>query len=298
LQPRAVARLLATIPAVTPRRVDPSTEPATLEAMDVVMQHAYGVASFRSSIDRFVAAQPDGLAVVEEGGAVVGTGCCVAYSSGGFGWIGLVATEPAHERRGIATVITEHLADVLAGHGCASVLDASLKGGPVYERMGFADHGLTAVMSTGDTGIICPAGVESCASLSSSDAGDIVAYDADRFGATRQALLAKLFEQHPHRTLLLRRRGRVAGYLVAQEGTLAPVIADDDDALAALIGAVADWEWPMPPRINLPPESRHRDALAALGFEHRRDLRHMHRGIGALPGRRDCIAGMVSLGEG
>ena len=43
-------------------------------------------------------------------------------------------------------MITELLSDVLAGHGCASVLDASLAGGPVYERMGFADHGLTTVM--------------------------------------------------------------------------------------------------------------------------------------------------------
>ena len=68
------------------------------------MQQAYGVSSFRTSIDRFAAVQPDGLVVVEDDGAVVGTGCCVAYPDGGFGWIGLVATAPAFQRRGIATV--------------------------------------------------------------------------------------------------------------------------------------------------------------------------------------------------
>src|SRR4051812_7344894 len=73
---------------VTPRRVDPAAEPATLDAMDVVMQQAYGAWSFADSIQRFVAAQPDGLVVVEEGGDVVGTGCCIAYQEGGFGWIG------------------------------------------------------------------------------------------------------------------------------------------------------------------------------------------------------------------
>ncbi|MEY2582324.1 MAG: hypothetical protein QOE09_2173, partial [Ilumatobacteraceae bacterium] len=38
-----------------------------LAAMDVVMQQAYGVPSFRASLDRFAAVQPDGLVVVEEG---------------------------------------------------------------------------------------------------------------------------------------------------------------------------------------------------------------------------------------
>jgi len=94
------------------------------------MQQAYGASSFRTSIDRFVAVQPDGLFVVEEDDRVVGTGCCIAYPEGGFGWIGLVATAPTHQRRGIATTITEHLSDVLAEHGCASVLDASAAGAP------------------------------------------------------------------------------------------------------------------------------------------------------------------------
>ena len=115
---------------VTPRRVNPASEPATLDAMDRVMQQAYGVSSFRDSIDRFVATQPDGLVVVEEGGDVVGTGCCIAYEEGGFGWIGLVATAPDHQRRGIATVITERLSAVLADHHCSSVLDTSAAGAP------------------------------------------------------------------------------------------------------------------------------------------------------------------------
>ena len=82
--------------------------------------------------------------------SVVGTGCCIAYPDAGFGWIGLVATLPAFQRRGIATAITEFLGRTLAAYGCASVLDASLAGGPVYERMGFADCGVTRVL--GDTG--------------------------------------------------------------------------------------------------------------------------------------------------
>jgi ribosomal protein S18 acetylase RimI-like enzyme len=283
---------------VTPRRVDPLAEPATLDAMDAVMQQAYGVSTFRLSIDRFVAVQPDGLAVVEHEGSVVAAGCCVAYPDGGFGWIGLVATAPGFQRRGIATAITEFLIDVLAGHGCASVLDASAAGAPVYERMGFADRGLTRVM--GFAGESQPTAMveDECALLAADDLDDVVRFDIPRFGGSRRELLAKVIEQHPGRAMVLRRRGKVAGYLVAQESTLAPVVADTSESLTSLITAALRLEWGSPPRINVPPESGHIATLLRLGFEPRRELRHMRRGVEALPGRRESIAAQVSLGEG
>ncbi|HEY0521512.1 MAG TPA: GNAT family N-acetyltransferase [Ilumatobacteraceae bacterium] len=282
---------------MTPRRVDATAEPAALEAMDIVMQQAYGVGSFRTSIDRFASVQPDGLAVVEHEGSIVGAGCCVAYPEGGFGWIGLVATTPEFQRRGIATAITEHLSGVLAGHGCASALDASIVGGPVYERMGFADIGVTRVMVfAGAASAI--AEIEPCEPVTAADVDDIVRFDAPRFGASRRALLAKVIDQHPGRSLLLRRRGKVAGYLVAQEATLAPVVADTSESLASLLTGALALQWPTPPRLSVPPESGHIATLQRLGFEQRRELRHMRRGISTLPGRRESIAAEVSLGEG
>ena len=262
------------------------------------MQRAYGVSSFRTSLDRFVAAQPDGLAVVEHEGTVVGTGCCVAYPSGGFGWIGLVATAPGFERRGIATAITDFLSDVLVGHGCASVLDASAAGGPVYERMGFADWGLTRVMGFDGVEVAATGESDRCAPMSAADFGEVVAFDALRSGASRSDLLNKLVEQHPERALVLRSGPEIVGYLVAQESTLAPVVAEDHESLSCLVSAALRLGWGSAPRINVPPESIHLESLLALGFATRRELRHMRRGIGTLPGRRACIAGLVSLGEG
>ena len=272
-------------------------EPAILDSMNEVMQQAYSMSSFRVSIDRFAAVQPDGIVVVEDDGAVVGTGCCVAYPEGRFGWIGLVATKPGFERRGIGTAITEHLSGVLAGHGCASVLDASLKGGPVYERMGFTDHGSTKVMVFVGTDS-SPAPTDECPVLMEHDVDEVVRFDTPRFGGSRRALLAKLVDQHPGRAIVLRSRGKVAGYLVAQESTLAPVVTDTSESLISLVTAALRLEWTSPPRINVPPESGHIATLQRLGFEHRRELRHMRRGVGALPGRREGIAGLVSLGEG
>jgi GNAT superfamily N-acetyltransferase len=281
---------------VTPRRVDPAAEPATLDAMDVVMQQAYGASSFRTSIDRFVAVQPDGLFVVEEDDRVVGTGCCIAYVEGGFGWIGLVATAPTHQRRGIATTITEHLSGVLAEHGCASVLDASAAGAPVYERMGFDDHGLTTVMGLeGEAREFLGSNESTIATTA--DLDDIVEFDAVRFGSPRPGLLAALMGQNPGRVLILR-RGAIVGYAVGQDRTLGPVVADDPDALAELVVDSLHLSWVDLPRINVPPESAHLDTLRSLGFETRRELRHMRRGIADLPGRRSSIAAQASLGEG
>jgi len=280
-----------------PRRVDPAAEPATLVAMDVVMQEAYSAASFRDSIERFAAVQPDGLVVVEENGSVVGTGCCVAYTDGKFGWVGLVATAPGFERRGIATAITEHLCEVLAGLGCGSVLDASLAGGPVYERMGFADRGSTRVMGyVGGESV--PTSAEPCDPLTADDLDEVVRFDAPRFGANRRELLAKVVSQHPGRALVLRRRGKVSGYLVAHERTLGPIVTDTSESLISLISAALGLDWVSPPRINVPPESGHIATLQRLGFEERRQLRHMRRGVDAMPGRRESIAAQISLGEG
>jgi ribosomal protein S18 acetylase RimI-like enzyme len=273
-------------------------EPDTLDAMDAVMQQAYGVSSFRSSIDRFVAVQPDGLVVVENNGSVVGAGCCVAYPGGRFGWIGLVATAPQFQRQGIATAITEHLSDVLAGHDCAPVLDASAAGGPVYERMGFEDRGKTTVMRFGGGADLAAIEGYECGPLTGDDLDEVVRFDTPRFGAERRALLATLIRQYAERSVVLRRRGKVAGYLVAQESTLAPLVADTSESLISLVDAAVRLDWQLPPRINVPPESGHLATLQRLGFEAQRELRHMRRGIEVLPGRRESIAAQVSLGEG
>jgi predicted N-acetyltransferase YhbS len=285
---------------VTVRQVDPLGEPDTVAAMDAVMCAAFATTSFADAMERFATAQPDGFVVAEDGGRVVGTGCCVGYPDAGFGWIGLIATAPGYERRGIATRVTEALVAVLAEHGCASVLDASVKGGPVYERIGFHDRGPTAVLTrpggplsppSAGTGVVC-------ARLAADDLDEIVAHDAVCFGADRRTLLAVARAQRPGRGLVARRDGRVVGYTIAHDPTLAPLVADDAEALHALVAEAVTLPFADGTRVAVPPESVHRATLEALGFEHQRSLRNMRRGIGDLPGRRDRIAGQLSLGEG
>jgi len=285
---------------VTVRRVDPRGEPDTVAAMDAVMCAAFATTSFADAMERFAAAQPDGFVVAEADGRVVGTGCCVGYPDAGFGWIGLVATAPGYERRGVATRVTEALAAVLAEHGCASVLDASVKGGPMYERIGFHDRGPTAVLTRPGGALAPPSRATdvTCARLGADDLDEVVAYDATCFGADRRALLAVARAQRPGRGLVARRGGRVVGYTIAHDPTLAPLVADDAAALHALVAEAVTLPFSDGTRVTVPPESGHRATLETLGFEHQRSLRNMRRGIDHLPGRRDLIAGQLSLGEG
>src|SRR4029077_13032253 len=97
---------------------------------------------------------------------------------------------------------------------------------PVYERMGFVDHGLTTVMGLeGDAP--SPQDASDCHNIAALDFDEVVAFDASRFGAARPLLLAALISQNPERVLVLRRGSQIVGYLVAQERALGPVIADD-----------------------------------------------------------------------
>lgn len=285
------------------RTVDPSNEPGILGVMNAVMCAAFDVPSFAEQVGWFAASQPDGLAVVEIDGAVVGTGAAIAYDDAGFGWIGLIGTRPDMGRRGIGTIVTDHLVEVLSSHGCASVLDASAKGRPVYERLGFVDHGPTQVMMRRAAPItpapIAPAPIVTTTTaqviaVAPADLADLIAYDAASFGARRDRIVPRVVTAHD--TVVARRDGAVVGYAVRRPSILGPVVADDDEVLLALLHAVLDARTDV--RIDVPWESRHVGTLVAAGFETVRELRNMRLGIGSLPGKRDRIAGQLTLGFG
>ena len=68
----------------------------------------------------------------------LGLGGVTSY--GPFAWLGLMAVDPARQRRGIGQTLVEALVARAQELGSAVVLlDASDAGAPVYERVGFVD---------------------------------------------------------------------------------------------------------------------------------------------------------------
>jgi GNAT superfamily N-acetyltransferase len=287
------------VPLSEPLVLD-SADERSLDAVDQVLMRAYKMTSRRSRVKRYVALEPGGWVTIRDGSDVVGVGGCIAYRTGGFGWIGLIGTDPSAERKGIARTITAWLVDYLATRGCASVLDASAAGAPLYERMGFADAGLSHVLLAPEvvmastvlkTDVIVDAMV-------STDLSAVSSYDTPRFGADRFALLEYLLSEEPGRSVVARRDGRVVGYAMAQSDSIGPVVADDPDVVRALLGSLLATRWAAPPRLVVPPESMFHAVVSDLGFSVVRSLRRQQLGINALPGSRELICAQTSLGEG
>ncbi|MGD9754583.1 MAG: GNAT family N-acetyltransferase [Acidimicrobiia bacterium] len=299
--------------------MSPTEALARLPAIDEVLQAAYGVAGFGPSLARRITVQPDGFVAAEEAGddgtaRVVGVGTAVAYPDAGYGWLGLIGTHPDRERRGIGAAVTARLVELLERKGCAAVLDASVAGRPVYERLGFVEAGVTTVLVAGTPparraapdqtpdqtpdptpdptadGVAPP--------LVAADLAEVIAFDRRCTGADRSRLYGALCVEHEARSFVARRGRELVGVAFATERSIAPLLAVDEAALRSLLGAALRLRYASAPTVVLPASSGHRAALEAFGFTEQRTLTHMRRGIGRLPGERGLIAGQASLGEG
>lgn len=275
---------------------------ALLPALNDVLAAAYHQPDFHGALGRRVTIQPDGfVAAVDEAhgaGRVVGCGTAVAYPDAGYGWLGLIATHPDHERRGIGAAVTTALVAVLEGYGCAAALDASAAGHPLYLRLGFEEAGTTTVLAATTSTPGADPGPDSAEPMTAADLAAVVELDRAATGADRTRLIGCLWSEQPNRALVVRRDGALVGFGFATDWSLAPVIALDDGALRALLDAALRLPFAVAPSVLVPPGSDHGPTLEAFSFRPRRTLVHMQRGVSRLPGRRGCIAGMASLGEG
>lgn len=296
---------------VTLRRLDPTgpSISADLAAIDALLQAAYDAPSFRFRVERGLALQPDGWVVAVDGpdAAIVGCGGFLAFVDGGFGWVGLVATHPDAQRRGIARAVTQFLVDGLGGHGCAAALDGSASGAPLYESMGFADGGLSTLLAVDDPLAAASAlaarmprdRVVEVRAAGLAHLAAIVDFDRPYFGASREQLLRRLLCEFTGRAAIaIDRTGIVHGFVIAQADAIGPLVAAGDSARNLLLEWALRRSWANPPRIIVPPDSAHLDAVRNAGFVQQRALRHQRLGIDPLPGDRHAIVAQVSFGEG
>lgn len=272
-----------------------------LDEIDALLMRAYGSGSRRSRVERFLAVEHGGWVLLRDADRVVGVGGYVGYPIGGFGWIGLVATDPDAERRGFGRIVTQALADRLTALGCWSVLDGSAKGAPLYERMGFVDHGesrLFLAPTDIGPGRGVPLGLHN-STIEEIGLTRVSEYDAVAFGADRSSLLRLLGDLFVGRSVVLcGADGRVVGYGIAQDDGIGPVVADDDTTGALIVDSLLRLSWDAAPWLIVPPGSLFAPAAESMGFVLQRSLRRQHLGIGTLPGRRELICAQISFGEG
>jgi predicted N-acetyltransferase YhbS len=91
-----------------------------------------------------LAVEPAMFWVADERGRIVGTAGAVDY--GAIAYVGLMAVEPARQRRGIARRLLAEVLRAIDARGCAVArLDATDQGAPLYEEFGFVDDGTARV---------------------------------------------------------------------------------------------------------------------------------------------------------
>lgn len=83
--------------------------PAEIEVADQLLVAAYGMASRRAELERYLALQPEGWIMARWEGQPAGAAGATVY--GPTAYIGLVGVDPAFQRRGIADALMTALID-------------------------------------------------------------------------------------------------------------------------------------------------------------------------------------------
>jgi GNAT superfamily N-acetyltransferase len=269
------------------------------DTLERLLAAAFGrPGEWRWELEHFVPLYPQGWFVATVDGTLAGMGGATNF--GPFAWIGLMAVDPAYQRRGIGAAILERLLGHLQQAGCPlAVLDASAAGAPLYQRHGFQDDGATVLFQApGDaTPATRPGSVHY---VCASDLAELARFDTPIFGVDRSAVLRTFVDAFPGRAFLTRdETGAVTGYVFAQVDRIGPWLASDPDEAAALLTAAVALPYEQPPSVRAPSQNRAVfDLLARQGFIEQRSLRHMYRGPGPAQQDRARIYSEASFGIG
>jgi predicted N-acetyltransferase YhbS len=284
-----------------PLSIQPLTDDLLVDA-DRIMMAAFRSSSRRDELAFYRSLKPNSWLVATLDGARVGAGGVTCY--GPFAWLGLMAVDPAMQRRGIGQALVEAL--IVRAHelGCESVLlDASNAGAPVYARVGFVEDDCVRVYSRESPEVSVdgdPIPAQRVTPLTQDDLSALVAFDARHFGARREALLAASLHLYGDRVFATRdEAGAIAGYLVAQEQRFGPWVAATPEDAGALLAHALTLPYVMAPSVLAPAQNRDAmDLLERAGFRSSRELRHMR--YGGEPGlqRRERLYGQASFAIG
>ncbi len=183
---------------------------------------------------RFLDLEPEGCFVAEMDGEPVGTVTNCVFGS--IGWIAMLLVDQRVRRRGIGTRLTQHALDYLAARGVATArLDATPRGRPVYEKLGFVAEYELLRLEGPAFGAKTPA---TLAPLTPDRLKGLLALDQEATGTARRRLIERLCGERPEATWIVPAAEGIAGYLTLRAGDnatqIGPGVALSDEAGRAL----------------------------------------------------------------
>jgi GNAT superfamily N-acetyltransferase len=258
--------------------------------LTVLLAAAFGHPRFAPAVTRLAAMPNAAIHVLEAEGVLRAAAAVVDY--GPVAYLGIVGTDPAMQGRGFGRRVVEAaLAPVRVG--CPVLLDATVSGAPVYEKLGFGDVDQSVVLEA--RGPIPAPPVPGFTALTADDLPAVAAYDAGVFGADRAGALAALFRERPE-GVVCRRDGRVVGYGLRQDDRIGPVLAETQAIAAALMAALSAAGPEAPAVITVPSTNTAMlDHLRERGVQELRRLRHMRRGGDRHPSDRSRMGAIANF---
>lgn len=269
-----------------------------VESVDSILRSAYKAEhGYQARLLQYLSLQPGGSFVGRIDDHIVAFGASIVY--GPFAYIGLMATDPEVQGRGVGRKVLDELLAYIDAQGCpTTLLDATPAGRPLYESSGFVDSDSTLVFQHEERnhGRFC----EGASTPSDIDFSQLVAFDAPFFGADRGRLLRFYLSEIPERIFISRDSGgRIEGYLVAQRKTLGPWVASDSRIAEELLTRALGLEFEGVPQVFVAGSNRGAfKLLREFGFNMQRSLRHMYRGKAPRRARGTAIYGQATLGYG
>ncbi|HCS40537.1 MAG TPA: hypothetical protein DIW44_13255 [Anaerolineaceae bacterium] len=242
--------------------------------------------------------QPDGWFAAALDGRLIGTVGAISYGS--VAHVGFMTVHPDLQGQGIGRQLMEHILTWLESQKVPLVtLDASKKGFPLYEKLGFLslDETITFVKEIEPVSVELP---ESVQLISPGDLDELAEFDRPIFGADRRKVFQTLTELNPSRGFLHKDQyGKINGYLFAYVNRIGPWVMSDPAGAEVLLQAALTLEYQNPVVVCVPGVNQAAVKLVeGYGFEKLRTGRHMAKGGGEIPGQRISIFAQTSMGAG
>ncbi len=242
--------------------------------------------------------QPDGWFKACLDGRMVGTVGAICYRD--FAHVGFMTVHPDLQEQGIGRMLMEHILAWLDGQNVPLVtLDASWKGFPLYEKLGFRILDETAIFERQiDRGATKPP--NGVAFITSNDLDELVEMDTPIFGANRRKVFQTMLELHPSRAFLHRDgSGRITGYLFTHRNRIGPWVMFEPGQEQTLLEAAMSLEYENPVSACVPSVNHSAvELLERFDFVKARAGKHMAKGNLEVRGERTKVFAQTSMGAG
>lgn len=273
-----------------------------MNAVDDVLRSAFKTSYDRKgNLKRYLAIQSSCAFVAKIDSEIVGFGAAMDF--GQFAYIGKMGVDPKVQHRGIGGSVLATILGWLEDRKCPTILlDASQYGGPLYEKFGFIESDLTAVMQRN---VIRNHIKERSAAVNrpkteAIEFPKLLSFDMPRFGADRSQLLRSYFDDDPTRFLVsYDQKGQVDGFLVAQSRVIGPWVASNAEVAEGLLNDAVEFSFEGNPTVFV--SASNEAALELLlrhGFEKQRTQRHMYKGKPIRRDRKSSIYGQANFSFG